>query len=84
MGTKVCLRVVQPDVGKDSIISPMASGFPILKGNDPDHLACGTCGDILAWNLSSETVREMFIVVHRLLFRCRCGALNLVPMTAGS
>lgn len=79
MGTKVCLTVVQPDTATDSIISAHESGFPILKGNDPDHLACGACLDVLAWNLSSQTVRAMFIVVHRLLFRCRCGALNLVP-----
>jgi len=84
MAAKVSLPVVQPEIGKDSIISVMDAGFPVLKGNDPEHLACGACGDVLAWNLSSETVRKMFIVVHRLLFRCRCGALNMVPAEAGA
>lgn len=83
MAVKVSLPIVQPEIGKDSIISVMGSGFPLLKGHEPDHLACGACGDVLAWNLSSETVHKMIIVVHRLLFRCRCGALNMVPAEAG-
>lgn len=82
MGVKVSLQVVEPDLGKDSIISVTDAGFPVLKGNETDHLACGACGDILAWNISTETVCKMFIVVNRLLFRCRCGALNLVPAEA--
>ncbi len=78
MGAKVFLQVVDPDQGKDSIISVAKSGFPILKGTENDHLACGACRDVLAWNVSGQTVREMFIVVHRVLFRCHCGAHNLV------
>ncbi|MDP9413139.1 MAG: hypothetical protein M3Q08_03395 [Pseudomonadota bacterium] len=78
MGAKIFLQVVDPDHGKDSIISVAKSGFPILKGTEHDHLACGACRDVLAWNVTGETVREMFIAVHRVLFRCRCGAHNLV------
>ena len=79
MGSKLCLTVVQSSTDTDSIISAHESGFPILKGDEPEHLACGACQDVLAWNLSSQTLSAMFIVAHRLLFRCRCGALNLVP-----
>ena len=82
MPNKISLPIVEPDVGQDSIISVTDAGFPVLKGNEPDHLACGACGDVLAWNVSSETMCKMFIVVHRLLLRCRCGALNLVPPEA--
>lgn len=84
MGSKIGLTVVQSNTETDSIISAHESGFPILKGNDPDHLACGACQDVLAWNLSSQTLSAMFIVANRLLFRCRCGALNLVPPLGSS
>ena len=78
MRGKICLEVVEPEEGKDSIIPVTASSFPILKGRDMDHLACGACQDVIAWNVSGDTARELFMVVSRLLFRCRCGAHNLV------
>lgn len=78
MGAKVCLKVVEPQEGKDSIVRVTDAGFPILKGGDMDHLACGACADVLAWNVSGESAREMFVIPNRLLFQCRCGAHNLV------
>jgi hypothetical protein len=78
MVLRICLPVVDPEEGKDSIVSVTEAGFPLLKGRDEDHLACGGCGEVIAWNVSRERAREMFIVPRRLLFRCRCGAHNLV------
>ena len=78
MGERVCLQVVEPQQGKDSIIPATEKSFPILKGRDRDHLACGACHEVIAWNVSSETARELFLVANRLLLRCRCGAHNLV------
>ena len=79
MSKKICLLVVEPELGQDAIVSVTEAGFPILKGSETDHIACGTCKDVLAWNLSASALCKMFIVVHRLLLRCRCGAHNLVP-----
>jgi hypothetical protein len=78
MGEKICLRVVEPEEGKDSVVAVTAATFPILKGQDAEHLACGACNDVIAWNVSGETAREMFFAAGRLLFLCRCGAHNLV------
>jgi len=78
MAARICLQVVQPEQGKDSIIPATQRSFPILKGRDRDHLACGACNEVIAWNVSGETAREMFMVASRLLLRCRCGAHNLV------
>ena len=78
MRAKVCLEVVEPQEGKGSIVSVTEASFPILKGRDANHLACGACQDVIAWNVSGDTAREMFLVTNRLLFRCRCGAHNLV------
>ncbi len=78
MVARLSLQVVEPEEGKDAVVSVTDAGFPILKGRDEDHLACGTCGEVIAWNISGESAREMFIVAGRLLFRCRCGAHNLI------
>ena len=78
MRGKVCLEVVEPEEGKDCIVAVTEASFPILKGKDFNHLACGACRDVIAWNVSTDTAREMFLVAGRLLFRCRCGAHNLV------
>ena len=79
MPAKTYLDVVEPQEGHDSIIAAAKPGYPILRGTEAGHLACGSCGDVLAWNVSAATVREMFIVVHRLILMCHCGAHNLVP-----
>ena len=79
MGTKTYLPVVEPELGQDAIVSVTEAGFPILKGTDREHIACGACRDVLAWNLSATALCRMFRVVHRLLLLCRCGAHNLVP-----
>ena len=79
MAARIYLEVVTPEEGQDSVIAAAKPGFPILKGAEEQHLACGACREVLAWNISSRTVGEMFIVVHRLILRCRCGAHNLVP-----
>ena len=78
MGAKVCLQVVEPEEGRDSIVPATEASFPILKGRDSEHLACGACKDVLAWNVTRDTARELFISAGRLLLRCRCGAHNLV------
>lgn len=78
MGARICLEIVEPERGRDSIVPVTDAGFPLLKGADHDHLACGACHDVIAWNVSGESAREMFLVASRLLFRCRCGAHNLV------
>src|ERR1700684_1450037 len=75
---KVPLPVVQPDVGKDAVISVTANGFPILKGTEATHPTCGHCGAVLAWNLSMESIRGMVTTVHQLMYRCACGHCNLV------
>ena len=79
MPARIYLEVVSPEEGHDSIIAAAKPGFPLLKGAEDQHLACGACRDVLAWNITSRTVSEMFIVVHRLILQCRCGAHNLVP-----
>ena len=79
MPARIFLEVVSPEEGHDSIIAAAKPGFPLLKGVDHQHLACGACRDVLAWNISARTMAEMFIVVHRLILQCRCGAHNLVP-----
>ena len=79
MSSKICLLVVEPELGQDAIVSVTEAGFPILKGTDTEHIACGACSDVLAWNLSPSALCRMFKVVHRLLLRCGCGAHNLVP-----
>lgn len=78
MRRKVCLEVVEPEEGRDCIVPVTEKSFPILKGKDSGHLACGACRDVIAWNVSGDTARELFMVASRLLFRCRCGAHNLV------
>ncbi len=82
MGTKICLLVVEPELGRDCVVSVTEAGFPILKGEESEHVACGACRDILAWNLSLRSLRSMFRVVHRLLLKCSCGAHNQVPQMA--
>ena len=79
MAARIYLNVVEPDHGHDSIIAAAKPGYPVLKGMEAHHLACGACKGILAWNISPPTVREMFIVVHRLILMCHCGAHNEVP-----
>ena len=78
MAARIYLNVVEPDPGHDSIIAAAKPGYPVLNGLETHHLACGACKGILAWNISAKTVREMFIVVHRLLLACNCGAHNEV------
>lgn len=75
---KVPLQLVQPEPGKDAVISVTANGFPILKGTEVTHPSCGHCGSVLAWNLSLDTIRSMVSTVHRLIYRCACGQCNLV------
>ena len=82
MGLRNYLEVVTPNAGQDSVIAAAKPGFPLLKGLEDQHLACGACRDVLAWNISQHTVAEMFVVVHRLILQCRCGAHNLVPQSA--
>ena len=79
MPAKTYLNSVLAHEGEDTIIAAAKPGYPVLRGTEPGHLACGSCGDVLAWNVSAQTVREMFIVVHRLLLLCDCGAHNMVP-----
>jgi hypothetical protein len=76
---RIYLDVVEPDLDHDSVIAAAKPGYPVLNGAEHQHLACGACRGILAWNISAQTVREMFIVVHRLFLKCHCGAHNLVP-----
>ena len=78
MGAKIGLEVVEPDIGRDCIVAVTTAGFPILKGTEGEHIACGACEDILAWNTSRQSICGMFRVAHRLLLLCRCGAHNAV------
>lgn len=76
---RIYLDTVEPNPGDDMIIAAAKPGFPLLKGAETTHLACGHCREVLAWNISAASIRKSFVVGHRLLFECRCGAFNLVP-----
>jgi hypothetical protein len=78
VAARTYLEVVEPQQGRDSVIPAARPGFPILKGAEDQHLACGACKDILAWNVSAQGLRQTFLLVHRLILVCRCGAHNLV------
>ena len=79
MGSRICLDVVEPEAGKDSVIPVTEAGLPVLRGSDAEHAACGACRHVLAWNTSPASLRRMFRVAFRLLLRCSCGAHNCVP-----
>ncbi len=78
MGVRIRLQVVDLHEGEDSVVPATDAGFALLKGGDDDHLACGSCDEVLAWNVSRDSARELFVVAKRLLFRCPCGAHNLI------
>lgn len=79
MAKRIYLPVVEPH-DADSVIAAAKPGFPVLKGEEDDHLACGHCRDVLAWNVSVATVREKFVVAQRLILACPCGASNLIAV----
>ena len=83
MGVRIRLKVVDPREGVDSIVPATEAGFALLKGADSDHLACGRCDAVLAWNVSGDSARELFVAAGRLLFRCPCGAHNLIRPQVG-
>ena len=39
---------------------------------------CGSCGGIIAHNLSIVTARENFVAPGHVVIKCDCGAHNLI------
>jgi hypothetical protein len=75
--TQVKLRVVttQPD---DSIFSMQKPG-PFIVGAELVDLTCGSCEAILVLGASNETLRDSFVVPHRLCLECTsCHSINQV------
>lgn len=64
---------------RDSVIHPKS--LPLMRGNEHEHLACGSCMAVIVRNASARTMHQRFVTTaaSRLIARCICGADNLVP-----
>lgn len=64
---------------RDSIMYPKS--LPLMRGNEDENLACGSCKAIIVRNASVRTIHQRFVTVatSRLIARCVCGADNLLP-----
>ena len=78
MTANLYLTVVDDaDMTKDSILN--FTSLPGLKGDDDESLACGRCKTVLCRNVSTKSVYSKFGAPNRLLIRCTCGAVNVLP-----
>ena len=71
------LMALVSDIGRhDTVLLPRA--LPIAAGSEPEDLACGKCGKVIAARSSRQSLRRDHPAGDRLVVRCTCRALNLL------
>lgn len=74
---RVPLALADGFTARDALL--LARPATPLVGTEQHDLACGKCGELLAEGLSARTLRRRHPEGRRLIVRCGCRALNLVP-----
>ncbi len=65
----------------DTLLIPRT--LPVITGSEPENLACGKCGTVIAARISPQSARRQHPEGDRLVVRCTCRALNLLCGMAG-
>jgi hypothetical protein len=72
------LQTVTKPLPKASVLQKGPRGTPMIKGDEPEDLLCGSCGDVITNGVSAQSITERFIAPVQLLVQCNCGAHNLI------
>jgi hypothetical protein len=72
------LEVISPLPQTSIVKKTTPPGAPLFEGEDSEDLMCGSCGGIIAHNLSIVTARENFVAPGHVVIKCDCGAHNLI------
>jgi hypothetical protein len=75
---EIRLEVISPPPQASIVKKTTPPGTPLFEGGDSEDLMCGSCGEILARNLSVVTARENFVAPAHVVVKCNCGAHNLI------
>ena len=72
------LDVISPLPQTSIVKKTTPPGAPLFEGEDSEDLMCGSCGGIIAHNLSIASARENFVAPGHVVIKCDCGAHNLI------
>jgi hypothetical protein len=73
---RLVLELVDRDTSRGFVVAVRQDGSPSFQGSGPSEYACGRCARLLATGVHPG-------VFACLVFRCRCGAMNRVPVRPG-
>jgi hypothetical protein len=72
------LQTVTKPLPSPSVLQKGSRGTPMINGDEPEDLVCGSCGDAITRGVSAQSMAKSLIAPVQLLVQCNCGAHNLI------